>query len=94
MTLAWLIITIISSGIIIVSLWGEITNLFRNFKRNVPVALMTIAWLVIILASIVIGTLCTINSFGKDSQEVRCSSIEGSLYDRKGHKCYVDGEER
>lgn len=94
MLMVWFIACVIVTTIAAIGTSQDSLAFIKDFRRHAGWAIFAIAINLLYIASIVLGIMNLVGHYDYDGQEVRCSSIEGSSYDRKNYKCYVNGEER
>lgn len=94
MLIAWFVVSVIVAIFTVLGTIQDSIAFIKGIRRHPMWGLLVIMMDAIFMALVVLGILNLAHHYSYDRQEVRCSSIDGSVYDRKELKCYVNGEEK
>lgn len=94
MLIAWFVVSALVASIAFLGTAQDSLSFIKNFRQEPKWGIFVIFVNLLYLSVMVLGIINLIQRYSYDSREIRCSSIDGSVYDRKDHKCYVNGEEK
>lgn len=94
MLIAWFVVSVLVTTIAILATAQNSLAFIKGFRKDPSMGLLVIGVYLLFLLLLVLGVGNLVQHYSHDSQQIRCQSIEGSVYDRAEQKCYVNGEEK